>query len=168
MVVYYILRSMLHNNYEASTRSSRHQNIALHTTSNIKYFGIIYNTRNPICSMALQQIPAGRPSDWPPDAFYCPRVFFGERLPNARRSRARALLAPRPGQTVRGRVGVGVRVRVGVRVGVGWGLCRYQEQKCAKTSCMNSLQARPANRGSYTIPGRLLYKGSLQTRSLLI
>ena len=47
---------------------------------------------------------------------------------------------------VRGRVGVGVRVRVRVRVGVGWGLCRYLGLNCAKTSCKNSLQARPANR----------------------
>ena len=102
--------------------------------------------RNPICRTALQRILAGRASDWPPAAFYCPRFFFDERLPNARRSRARALLAPRTGRTVRGSVGVGVRVRV--RVGVGWGLCRYLGQKCAKTSCNNSLQARPANRGS--------------------
>ena len=104
--------------------------------------------RNPICRTGLQRILAGRASDWPPAAFNCPRFFFGERLPNARRSRARALLAPRTGQTVRGRVGVGVRGRIRVRVGVGWGLCRYLGQKCAKTSCKNSLQARPANRGS--------------------
>ena len=97
---------------------------------------------DPICRTGLQRIIAGRASDWPPVAFYCPRFFFGERLPNARRTRARALLAARTGQTVRGRVGVGVRV------GVGWGLCRYLGQKCAKTSCKNSLQARPANRGS--------------------
>ena len=103
--------------------------------------------RNPICRTGLQRILAGRVSDWPPAAFYCPRFFFGERLPNARRSRARALLAPRTGQTVRGRAEVGVRVRV--RVGVGWGLCRYLGQKCAKASCKNSLQARPANRGSH-------------------
>ena len=81
--------------------------------------------RNPVCRTALQRILAGRASDWPPAAFYCPRFFFGERLPNARRSRARARLAPRTGQTVRGRAGVGVRVRVRVGVGVGWGLCRY-------------------------------------------
>ena len=105
--------------------------------------------RNPICRTGLQRILAGRASDWPPPAaFYCPRFFFGERLPNARRSRARALLAPRTGQTVMGRVGVGVRVRVRVGVGVGWGLCRYLGQKCAKSSCKNSLQARPTNRGS--------------------
>ena len=82
-----------------------------------------YNTlikrRNPIGRTGLQRILAGRAFDWPPAAFYCPRSFFGERLPNARRSRSRALLAPRTGQTVRGQVGVGVRVRVGVRVGVG-------------------------------------------------
>ena len=103
---------------------------------------------DPICRTGLQRILAGRDSDWPPAAFYCQRFFFGERLPNARRSRARALLAPRTGQTVRVRVGVGVRVRVRVRVGVGWGLCRYLGQKCSKTSCKNSLQARHANRGS--------------------
>ena len=87
--------------------------------------------------------------------FLLPAFFFGERLPNARRSRARVLLAPRTGQTVRGRVGDGVRVRVRVRVGVGWGLCRYLGQKCAKTSCKNSLQARPANRGSPLLAGRV-------------
>ena len=108
----------------------------------------VWYERNPICRTVLQRILAGRASDWPPAAFYCPRFFFGERLPNARRSRARVLLAPRTGQTVRGRVGVGVRVRVRVRVRVGWGLCRYLGQKCAKTSCKNSLQARPANGGS--------------------
>ena len=100
--------------------------------------GTPYFRRNPICRTGLQRILAGRTSDWPPAAFYCPRYFFGERLPNAWRSRARALLAARTGQTVRGRVGVRV----------GWGLCRYLGQTCAKTSCKNSLQARPANRGS--------------------
>ena len=102
------------------------------------------NRRNPICRTGLQRILAGRAADWPPAVFYCPRFF----LANAWRSRARALLASRTGQSVRGRVGVGVRVRGRVRVGVAWGLCRYLGQKCAKTSCKNSLQARPANGGS--------------------
>ena len=126
--------------------SALHQTPALLGMIQCRYF-----RRNPICRTGLQRILAGRASDWPPSAFYCPRSFFGERLPNARRSRARALLAPRTGQTVRGRVGVGVRVRVRVRVGVGWGLSRYLGQKCAKTSCKSSLQARPANRGSHTL-----------------
>ena len=100
--------------------------------------------RNPICRTALRRILAGRASDWPPAAFYCPRFFFDERLPNARRSRARALLAPRTGQTVRGRVGVGVRVRLGLGLGLG-GVCagtwdKSVPKRPAKIRCRPALQ----------------------------